>query len=84
MLRVVLGHGRPETEWSDKISGLHFASNHGGGMGAQASADKLRSHGSIGSSGTNTILTVLQSHLEHEVDIEARVGASNEDSSLHE
>jgi hypothetical protein len=78
MLRVALGRARLETEWSGKISGLEFTSNHGGGARAQASAD--RSHDTVGGFGTSTILTVPQSHLEHEVDIEATDGASNEDS----
>jgi hypothetical protein len=80
MLRVVLGRARPETEWSGKISGLQFTSNHGGGTGAQASADISRSHGTGGGFGTNTILTVPWSHLEHEVDIEARDATKDEDS----
>jgi hypothetical protein len=81
MLRVALGRARPETEWSGKISGLEFTSNPGGRAGAQASVDGLRSHGTGGGFGTNTILTVPRSHLEHEVDIEARDhGASEEDS----
>jgi hypothetical protein len=78
MLRVALGRARPETEWSGKISGLQFTSNPGGRAGA---LDGSRSHGTAGEFGTNTILTVPRSHLEHEVDIEARDhGASDEDS----
>ena len=80
MLRVALGRARPETEWNVKISGLKFSSNPGGGAGAQALADRSRSHGTGGGFGTNTILTVPQSHLEPEADIEARDGTSDEDS----
>ena len=78
MLRVALGCARPETEWSGKISGLEFRSNPVGRAGVQASP---RSHGTSSGFGTNTILTVPRSHLdlEHEVDIEARDGVSDED-----
>ena len=78
MLRVALGRARPETEWSGKISGLEFNSNPGGGAGAQASADRSRSHGTGDGFGTNTILTVSRSHLEHDADIEASDGNSDE------
>ena len=81
MLRVALGRARPETEWSGKISGLEFGSNPGGRAGAQASADRSRSHGTVGGFGTNTIHTVPRSHLEHEVDIEAGNGPNDEGSS---
>jgi hypothetical protein len=81
MLCVALNCAQPETEWSGKISRLEFTSNPGGRAEAQASADGSRSHSTAGRFGTNTILTVLRSHLEHEVDIEARNhGASDEDS----
>jgi hypothetical protein len=81
MLCVALGRARPETEWSGKISGLQFTSNPGGRAGASASAIGSRSHDTGGGFGTNTILTVPHSHLEHEVDIEVRDhGASDEDS----
>jgi hypothetical protein len=83
MLRVALGRARPETEWSGKISGLEFTSNPGGRAGASASADGSRSRGTGGRFGTNTILTVPRSHLEHEGDIEARDhDASDEDSPV--
>jgi hypothetical protein len=62
------------------MSGLEFSSNHGGGAGAQALADRSGSHGTIGEFGTNTILTVPRSHLEHDVDIKARYSINNEDS----
>jgi hypothetical protein len=80
MLRVAMGRARPETEWSGKISGLEFTSNPGGRAGALASAEGSRSYSTGGRFGTSTILTVPQSHLEHEVDIEARDhGASDAD-----
>jgi hypothetical protein len=80
MLRVALNRARPETEWSGKISGVQFTSKPGGRAGAPASTDGSRSHGTAGGFGTNTILTVPRSHLEHEADIEARDhGASDED-----
>jgi hypothetical protein len=83
MLRIALGRARPETEWSGKISGLEFTSNPGGGAGAQASADGSRSHGTSGGFRTNTILTVPQSHLEHDrVDLEARKHGPSEEDSL--
>jgi hypothetical protein len=82
MLRVAFGRARPETEWSGKISGLQFTSNPGGRAGASASADGSRSHGTSGGFGTNTILTVSRSHLEHEVDIEARDHGINDEDSL--
>jgi hypothetical protein len=69
MLRVVLGRARPETEWSGEISGLKFSSNPGGGAESQAPAGRSRSHGTGGEFGTNTIITVPRSDLEHEVDI---------------
>jgi hypothetical protein len=59
MLRVVLGHARPDTEWSEKISGLRFNS----APGVQESA---RSSGV-----TSTIMTVPRSHHMEEVDLEA-------------
>jgi hypothetical protein len=77
MLRVALGRARPETEWNDKISGLEFNSNSGGGAEA-VSADSSRSHGTGGGFGTNAILTVPRTHLEHEFDHRARDGISNE------
>jgi hypothetical protein len=83
MLRVSLGHARPEAEWSGKISGLEFSSNPGGRAGALASAYGLRSHSTGGRFGTNTILTVLRSHFEHEVDIEARNHGASDEDSLH-
>jgi hypothetical protein len=79
MLRVALGRARPNTEWSGKISRLEFSSNPGGGLGANATAnDRLRSHST---SGTSTVLTVPRSRAEHEVDIEAGDGASDERSA---
>jgi hypothetical protein len=60
MLRVVLGHARPDTEWSGKISGLQFNS----APGVQESA---RSRGLA-----STILTVPRSHYgEEAVDLQA-------------
>ena len=59
MLRVVLGHARPDAEWSAKISDLQFKS----APGVQESA---RSRGA-----TSTILTVPRSHRGEEVDLEA-------------
>jgi hypothetical protein len=80
MLRIARGRARPETGWSGKISGLEFTSNPGGRVGASASADGSRSRGTGGGFGTNTILTVLRSDLEHEVDVKVRDhGASDED-----
>jgi hypothetical protein len=76
MLRVALGRARPETEWSGKVSGLEFSSNPGGET--QTSAD--RKYGTDGRFGTNTILTVPPSHLDNEVDIEARNVISDEES----
>jgi hypothetical protein len=67
MLRVSLGRARPETEWNVKISGLEISSNPGGRTGAQAF-------------GTNNNVTVPQSHLEHEIDVEGRGDISAEDS----
>jgi hypothetical protein len=82
MLRVFLGRARPETEWSGKISGLEFDSDPGGGAGAQAPADsRSRSHGTSSGFVINTIVTVPRSHLEHEVDIEAGDGTSDEGSA---
>jgi hypothetical protein len=78
MLRVALGRARPETEWSGKISGLEFNSNPGRGAGAQTLTDRSRSCGTTGGVGTNTILTVPRSYLEHEDDIEARDGVRDE------
>jgi hypothetical protein len=79
MLRVVLGHARPDTEWSSEISELEFSSNPSGG-GTQALANRSRSHGTGDGFGTNTILTVPRSQLEHEVDIEAGNGIIDENS----
>jgi hypothetical protein len=59
MLRVVLGRARPDTEWSGKISGLHFNS-------APGAPESVRSRGV-----TSTILTVPRSHHREEVDLEA-------------
>jgi hypothetical protein len=59
MLRVVLGRARPDTEWSGKISGLHFNS-------APGVPESVRSRGV-----TSTILTVPRSHHQEEVDLEA-------------
>jgi hypothetical protein len=80
MLRVALGRARPETEWSGNVSGLKFGSNPRGRVGTQASTDILRSHSTGGGFGTNTILTVPRSHIEDDVDIEARDAISGEDS----
>jgi hypothetical protein len=73
MLRVAQGRARPDTsEWSGKISRLEFSSNPGGRVETQVSAGRSRSHyGTSGGLGTNTILTVSRSHLEHEIDLEA-------------
>ena len=80
MLRVALGRARPESKWSEKISTLEFGSNPNGGAGAQASADRSRPHSRAGGFGTNTILTLTRSHPEHNVDIEAGDGSSDENS----
>jgi hypothetical protein len=80
MLRVHLGLPRPQTQWSEKFSRLEFGSNPGGGAGAQASVARSRSHGIVSRFGTSTILTVPQSHLEHEVIIEAGDGIGDENS----
>jgi hypothetical protein len=68
MLRVALGQAHPDTEQSGTISGLQFASNPRDGMQAFATR-RLRSQGTGAGSGTNTILTVLRSSSEHEVDV---------------
>jgi hypothetical protein len=59
MLHVVLGWARPDTEWSGKISGLHFNS-------APGVPESVRSRGV-----TSTILTVPRSHHREEIDLEA-------------
>jgi hypothetical protein len=80
MLRVLQGRARPDTEWSGKISELEFSSNPGYRAGAQtATGGRSRSHGGTGTGttgglGINTILTAPRSHLEHEIDLEARYG----------
>ena len=37
MFRVVPGRARPDTEWSAKLSGLHFACEPAGELGASSS-----------------------------------------------
>jgi hypothetical protein len=77
---VALGHARPETKWSGKISGLEFTSNPGR-AGTQALDDRSRPHSTGGEFGTSTILTVPRNHIEHDVDIEERDGIRDEDSA---
>jgi hypothetical protein len=73
MLRVALGYACPDTEWSGKISEVQFNSNPRGR--AQTSATgRSSSQGTGGRFGTNTILTVLRSNVEHEVDVDLEAG----------
>ena len=72
MLRVVLGRARPDTEWSQKISGLQFNS-------APGIRGSTRSRGATG-----TILTVLRSHHGDEVDLEANGEPKTEPSDQEE
>jgi hypothetical protein len=78
MLRVVQDRGQPDTGWSGKISKLEFKSNPGGGAEAEASTGRSRPH-SMGIRGS-TILTVLRSDSESEIDLEARDGSSDLDA----
>jgi hypothetical protein len=80
MLRVAQGRARPDTEWSGRISALEFSSNPGGSAGIQVSTGgRSRSHCGLGGGlGMNTILTVSRSHLEHEIDLEAKNGAASD------
>jgi hypothetical protein len=72
MLRVVLGRARPDTEWSGKISGLHFNSAPG-------------VSGSVISRGvTSTILTVPRSHHREGIDLEATGEPRTEPSDQEE
>jgi hypothetical protein len=75
MLRVVLGRARPDTEWSGKVSALHFNS-------APGVQDTGRSRGA-----TSTILTVPRSHRGEEADLEAngeaRTGPSDGEDGKH-
>jgi hypothetical protein len=59
MLRVALGRARPETEWTGKISVLHFNS-------APGVQESMRS-----GDATSTVLTVPRSDCGEEVDLEA-------------
>jgi hypothetical protein len=63
MLRVVLGRGRPDTAWSEKISGLQFNS-------APEVKESARSRGAL-----STILTVPRNHRGEENDLEANEGS---------
>jgi hypothetical protein len=83
MLRVSLSHARPDTEKSAVISGLQFASNHRGGAVASESR-RSGSQGAAGGFGTNTILTVPRSDLEHafDIDLDGRDGSSDTTKSV--
>jgi hypothetical protein len=73
MLRVVLGRARPDTEWSGKISGLHFNS-------APGVPESVRSRDI-----TSTILTVPRSHHRpEEIDLEATGEPRTEPSDREE
>jgi hypothetical protein len=72
MLRVVLRRARPDTEWSGKISGLHFNS-------APGVPESVRSGGV-----TSTILTVPRSHHREEIDLEAAGEPRTEPSDREE
>jgi hypothetical protein len=52
MLRVVLGRARPDTEWSAKLSGLHFSPGPAGEFGASSSSSGHCRGGITGTIGT--------------------------------
>jgi hypothetical protein len=79
MLRVALHRARPDTEWSGQISELEFSSDADGRV-AQALVDKSRSRGTGVRSGINASLAVPRSHMEYEIDPEARDGISDSDT----
>jgi hypothetical protein len=83
MLRVAVGRDRSDTGWSDKISGMEFSSNPGGGAESSVTVNSSMSQGGTGHSryGTNTILTAPRGHLEHEIDLEAREVGSDMDAA---
>jgi hypothetical protein len=69
MLRVVLGRARPDSEWSAKVSGLHFAS---GPVGALAVPSSGNSRGV-----TSNIVTIprIRGEIEYYPDIEEVQGS---------
>jgi hypothetical protein len=81
MLCVDLGGARPDTQWSSQISRLEFGANPGSRRSMHKSANRSRLYGTSGGLGTNTIVTIPQSHLEQKVDIEACHGTSDMGSS---
>jgi hypothetical protein len=66
MLRVVLRRARPDTEWSNKISGLQFNS----ALGIQESTSSRDA--------TNLILTVPRTHRREEVELDVDEGSRTE------
>jgi hypothetical protein len=81
MLCVALGRACHDTQWSGQISRLEFGANPGSRGSTHKSANQSRLYGTSGQLGTNTIVTVPQSHLEQKVDIEACHGTSDTGSS---